>query len=91
MSSEETKNNSSSNFAFGHSKKVAAESLALMINAFGFVAALAWNDAIQKLIQKLFQSDGTIVSSFVYAGIVTIIAVMLTARLANIKKRLGEL
>ncbi|WP_019176858.1 DUF5654 family protein [Methanomassiliicoccus luminyensis] len=49
---------------------------ALMTAAFGFVAALAWNEAIKALIAEYFSSDGTLVGQLVYAVIVTVVAVI---------------
>ena len=48
----------------------------LMTAAFAFVAALAWNAAIQKLITDTFGQSGGTVALFVYAILVTIIAVI---------------
>lgn len=47
--------------------------------AFGLVAALAWNEAIQSIIARLVPENGTGISSKVtYAFIVTLIAVGVT-------------
>ena len=48
---------------------------ALIISAFSLVAALAWNDAIKMAISNLLQADEG-VGLFVYAIIVTVIAVI---------------
>ncbi|CCJ37303.1 hypothetical protein BN140_2380 [Methanoculleus bourgensis MS2] len=49
---------------------------ALITAAFGLVAALAWNGAIQELFKLLFGDQSTLVAMFVYAVVVTIIAVI---------------
>lgn len=49
---------------------------ALVTAAFGLVAALAWNGAIQELFALIFGEQGTLVAMFVYAVVVTIIAVI---------------
>lgn len=49
---------------------------ALVTAAFGLVAALAWNGAIQELFKLIFGDQSTLVAMFVYAVVVTIIAVL---------------
>nr|WP_303715103.1 DUF5654 family protein [Methanoculleus marisnigri] len=49
---------------------------ALITAAFGLVAALAWNGAIQELFALTFGDQGTLVAMFTYAIVVTIIAVI---------------
>jgi F0F1-type ATP synthase membrane subunit c/vacuolar-type H+-ATPase subunit K len=48
----------------------------LMSAAFAFVAALAWNTAIQKAILSVFPNPDDLTGVFIYAIIVTIIAVI---------------
>ena len=49
---------------------------ALIVSAFSLVAALAWNDAIKALISKYLGAD-EMIGLFIYAIIVTIIAVIM--------------
>ncbi len=49
---------------------------ALITTAFGLVAALAWNTAIQSLFQTLFGSTTALVPMFSYALLVTLIAIV---------------
>ncbi|MFA7562733.1 MAG: DUF5654 family protein [Methanoculleus sp.] len=49
---------------------------ALVTAAFGLVAALAWNGAIQEFFKLIFGDQSTLVAMFVYAVVVTIIAVL---------------
>ena len=49
---------------------------ALITAAFGLVAALAWNGAIQELFKLIFGDQSTLVAMLVYAIVVTIIAVI---------------
>jgi len=49
---------------------------ALITAAFGLIAALAWNGAIQELFDIIFGERSTLVAMFVYAVVVTIIAVI---------------
>lgn len=51
---------------------------ALATAAFGLVAALAWNGAIQAIFKKVFGSAEGIGPMLVYAIVVTIIAVLVT-------------
>ncbi|MDY0293245.1 MAG: DUF5654 family protein [Candidatus Methanomethylophilaceae archaeon] len=69
--------------------------VALITAAFGLVAALAWNDAIKALIKSVFpDTGGELIGLFVYATLVTIIAVVATLLIARslskAKKALGE-
>jgi uncharacterized BrkB/YihY/UPF0761 family membrane protein len=50
----------------------------LITAAFGFVAALAWNSAIQAILKKVFGEKEGIVPMLTYAVIVTVIAVLVT-------------
>jgi hypothetical protein len=51
---------------------------ALVTAAFGLVAALAWNGAIQAIFKKVFGTAEGIAPMLVYAVVVTIIAVVAT-------------
>ena len=51
---------------------------ALLTAAFGLVAALAWNGAIQALFKQVFGSSDELVAMVVYAVVVTVIAVIVT-------------
>lgn len=50
---------------------------ALITAAFGLVAALAWNEAVKYAVAQVFQGDEGI-GLFIYAIIVTILAVIMT-------------
>ncbi len=50
----------------------------LITAAFGLVAALAWNDTIKAAIKVVFGTEDDLVGMFVYAVIVTVIAVIMT-------------
>lgn len=51
----------------------------LAANAFGLVAALAWNDAIQSIFKYYFGEQNSVVAKLLYALLVTaiVVAVML--------------
>jgi ABC-type multidrug transport system fused ATPase/permease subunit len=59
----------------------------LIIAAFALVAALAWNAAIQEGIKELFKDDGSLIGLFVYALIVTVIAVLATLIITRAVKK----
>lgn len=71
----------------GQSKKLVAESLGLISTAFSLVAALAWNDAIREFINQFIGKGQSVLSHFLYAIIVTIVAVLIGSRLLKIKER----
>lgn len=55
---------------------------ALITAAFGLVAALAWNDAIQWTVGQVFTSDPGL-GKIIYAIIVTFLAVVMTLLIAR--------
>ena len=57
--------------------------IGLVSASFAFVAALAWNTAIQQAIQQYFSEDD-LVGVFVYAVVVTVIAVIAIVSLARL-------
>jgi hypothetical protein len=61
--------------------------IALASAAFGVVAALAWNGAITALFKQIFGASAEIVGLFIYAVIVTIIAVIVMVWLAGLAAR----
>ena len=69
-------------------KKDVIEKLsALIVAAFGLVAALAWNGAIQAIFKQLFGDVQTIVAMLVYAVVVTIIAVVASVWIGRIQAK----
>ena len=71
-------------------KRVLTETLTLLTTAFGLVAALAWNEAVKALINEFVPKGSGVWSLFVYAVIVTILAVVLSTRLLRLRERLEE-
>ncbi len=68
----------------------------LLTSAFGFVAALAWNDAIQTLLDKAIPIDRDgqhgwtlVIFAFGYALLITIIVVAAIYYLTRLNKRFG--
>lgn len=70
--------------------RIVSESLTMMSTAFGLAAALAWNEAIKKLIDEFIPKGKGVLSLFLYAGLITAAAVIITSRLSRVKERLGE-
>jgi len=71
---------------------VLKQMLTLATSGFGLVAALAWNSAIQELVNTyikpfLSQSSG-LISLVIYAILVTIIAVIITVNLSKVIEKL---
>jgi len=60
---------------------------ALLTAAFGLVAALAWNGAIQAIFKELFGSAESLIPMIVYAVVVTIIAVLATIWIGRIAEK----
>lgn len=71
---------------------VVTQMITLSTSGFGLVAALAWNSFIQEFvsnyIKKFFPSGSGLVSLFLYAIIVTVLAVIVTLQLSQLKERL---
>ena len=62
----------------------------LLTAAFGLVAALAWNEAVQGLFRALFPEAGDLLAKFVYAVVVTAVVVFVTIRLGRLSERLKK-
>lgn len=66
----------------------------LSTSGFGVVAALAWNNVIKELVEahiKPYLPQGSsLLSLFIYATIVTILAVVTTVQLSRLVERLEE-
>ena len=63
--------------------------IALASAAFGIVAALAWNEAIQATIQEIMGPDESLTGLYVYAILATILAVVVLVALARAAARVG--
>jgi hypothetical protein len=67
-------------------KEVTEKLSALVIAAFGLVAALAWNGSIQAIFKTVFGTTDTITGQLTYAVVVTIIAVLVAIWVGKISK-----
>lgn len=56
--------------------------------ALGLVAGLAWNDAISALIALWFPIErNSILAKFIYAGVVTVVVVLITTYVVRLLRR----
>jgi len=70
-------------------KQFIKQTLTLTSAAFSLVAALAWNSAIQGLIQRLYPSaTNGVKSQFVYAIVITLLTVLITFYLGLVDKKI---
>ena len=70
-------------------KKEIVEKLSVLItSAFGLVAALAWNSAIQQIFKTLFGESNSIAAMVAYATVVTIVAVVATLWIGKTSEKL---
>ncbi|MEM4271745.1 MAG: DUF5654 family protein [Candidatus Pacearchaeota archaeon] len=67
-------------------KEVIEKIAALAAAAFGLVAALAWNTAIQEAFKKIFGEASNLWAMFGYAVVVTIVAVFATIAIGKLAK-----
>ena len=69
-------------------KKDVIEKIAMLVTgAFGLVAALAWNGAIQAAFVKIFGTASSLWAMFGYAVIITIIAVIASIWIGKVQAR----
>lgn len=85
--SKKTKEQEDKNFR----KTLVGEMLRLSTSGFGLVAALAWNElikeAVSKYIQPVVGGSSGLISLFIYAVIVTLLAVTVTYQLSKLVKK----
>lgn len=69
--------------------------ITLATSGFGVVVALAWNEAIKGIVEEFIDpylgAGSGILSLFIYATIMTTLAVVITMQLSSIEKKLTEL
>lgn len=67
------------------SKEVRERTFGFIITALSLVAGLAWNEAIQSLINNFFKlNKNSILAKFVYAIFLTLVLTLITIYLARI-------
>jgi len=73
-------------------QEIVKQMLTLATSGLGLVAALAWNELIKETIEtyvKPYLPQGsTVVSLFIYAMIVTILAVVVTLQLTKLQNKI---
>lgn len=74
-------------------KELLSQLITLSTAGFGFVAALAWNEAIQALVQEyiqtFFPNQSGAISKLIYAVVITLLAVFITYQLSKLATRWG--
>ena len=68
-------------------KEVIEKVAALITAAFGLVAALAWNEAIQEIFRLVFGEQSGVWAMIFYAVVVTIIAVVVTIWIGRVAEK----
>lgn len=68
-------------------KEVIEKIAALITAAFGLIAALAWNEAIQEIFRLIFGDPGGKWAILFYAVVVTIIAVVITIWIGRVAEK----
>jgi len=72
-------------------KKDVIEKIAMLVTgAFGLVAALAWNGAIQATFVNIFGAASSLWAMFGYAVIITIIAVLASIWIGKVQARAAK-
>ncbi len=70
------------------------ELVTLSTSGFGLVAALAWNETVQtfvkEYVQKYYPNQSTVLSKFLYALIITALAVFITYQLSKLAARFSS-
>ncbi|MGI0134436.1 MAG: DUF5654 family protein [Candidatus Micrarchaeaceae archaeon] len=69
-------------------KEILKSMSTMLTAAFGLVAALAWNGAIQAAFKTVFGAPDALVPQFIYAILVTVIAVLVIVYIGRIMGRL---
>jgi hypothetical protein len=67
-------------------KEFKEKTLTLILGGFGVVAALAWNEAIKSLFETLLPKSSALIGKFIYAIIVTGIAVFVSYLLKKVSE-----
>jgi len=69
--------------------------IGLSTSGFGVVVALAWNELIKKFVEQhidpYFGKNGGLISLFIYATFITLMAVLVVMQLASLQRRIQGL
>jgi hypothetical protein len=63
--------------------------ISVVSTAFGVVVALAWNSALQAWLVEVFGLDGRTAALFIYALLITFLAVIAIVVMSRIARRIG--
>ncbi len=63
--------------------------ITLASSSLGFVAALAWNEAIRAALEAVLGRDDSLVGLYTYAILATVIAVVVVLLLARVAALMG--
>jgi hypothetical protein len=66
--------------------------ITLSTSGFGLVAALAWNQTIQEFVKQFIEPripGSGLISSLIYALLITLLAVLITYQLSRLAIRFG--
>lgn len=66
-----------------------ATMISLATAAFGVVAALAWNEFITEVVKAYLPAGGGLIGLFIYAVVITIVAVVVITWLGRLAQRAG--
>lgn len=74
-------------------KELFGQLVTLATSGFGLVTALAWNETVQAFVkdyvEKYYPAGSGVLSKFLYAILITFLAVIITYQLSRIAARLG--
>ena len=62
----------------------------LLLAGLGFVAALAWNEAVQAVFQEIFPERGSILAKFIYAIFITLVITVVSLKVSQTTSREAE-
>lgn len=73
-----------------NSTRIVVQTIITLASAsLGFVAALAWNAAIQATLKQILGVDDSLVGLYTYAILATLIAVVVLLLLARLSSKIG--
>jgi hypothetical protein len=71
-------------------RELAGQMLTLATSGFGLVAALAWNETIQQFVKDFIEPripGSGLLSKFIYAILITLLAVLITYELSRVSAK----
>lgn len=78
--------------SFVFHRELIQQLVTLSTSAFGLAAALAWNETIQQVVKEFIEPrlpGSGLLSKFIYALLVTLLAVIITFQLTRMASRWG--